>query len=730
MLAEFFARMDDQAFIAVSASRVVTAWSARAAEVTGFSESEAVGRLLDDVLPAPAGGAGDRPLDPGHLPSGWRLRKGGHRYWAALSSASIGATEADFGILVRDDTRRITVEEFLQHAKDPFRGLVESVEDYAILLLDPAGRVVSWNKGAQQITGYSPGEMIGQHVSCLCTPEDIARGEPAWALNVASAERRHATEGWSLRKDGSRYWADTVLTARREAGALIGFAQITRDMTERRLREERFRVAVESAPNAVVMMDPEGRIVMVNRQTERLFGYDREALLGRSIEVLVPERFRARHPWYRKEFMARPEARPMGAGRDLFGLRKDGTEVPVEIGLNPLTTAEGSFVLAAIVDITERKRAEERFRLAVESAPNPMVMVSGGGRIVMVNAQTERLFGYTRDELIGEVVEILVPDRFRGHHPDLRDGFFRAPRSRPMGAGRDLYGVRKDGTEVPVEIGLNPLHTGEGDFVLAAIVDITERKRGEQVVQAEKVTLEQRVAARTAELDATVQELERFTYTVAHDLRAPLRAVHRYTELIEAEVDAALPATARDYLLRIRGAAARMDRLTEDLLAYSRVSRAEQRPQMIDLRALAEEVLTALAAQVQESGADVTISDSQRRVWADRFLLSQALTNVVANALKFVRKGERPKVTIGSEATDQGVSVFVQDRGIGIDPRFKAKILQIFERLHPPETYPGTGIGLAIANKAVERMGGTITLESEPGKGARFDIELRAAPDE
>jgi PAS domain S-box-containing protein len=260
-----------------------------------------------------------------------------------------------------------------------------------------------------------------------------------------------------------------------------------RQERERALGEsaERFRQVVESAPNAMVMVDQDGMIEMVNAQTERVFGYARAELLGQPVEMLVPERFRLSHPGMRRSFFTEPRSRPMGAGRDLYARRKDGSEVPVEIGLNPIETDRGTMVLSAIVDISERKRHEERFRQAVESAPNAMVMVDQDGTIEMVNAQTERVFGYARAELLGQPVEMLVPERFRGGHPGMRGAFFADLRSRPMGAGSELYALRKDGSEVPVEIGLNPIETDEGPKVLSAIVDISDRKhKEERIIQA------------------------------------------------------------------------------------------------------------------------------------------------------------------------------------------------------------------------------------------------------
>lgn len=244
-------------------------------------------------------------------------------------------------------------------------------------------------------------------------------------------------------------------------------------------------LAVEASPNGMIMTDRDGKIVMVNSATENLFGYSRQELIGCPVEKLIPERFRRNHPEYRQAYISESKSRPMGHGRDLCGLHKNGKEFPIEVGLNPVETeCDGMFVLAAIVDITDRKHAEEMILLAVEASPNGMVMTDQQGKIIMVNSTTEQLFGYKRAELLGQAIEILIPASHRMHHPALRSEYLQQPSTRAMGHGRDLYGLHKTGKEFPVEVGLNPIQTPRGMMVLASVIDITERKQQEALLKS------------------------------------------------------------------------------------------------------------------------------------------------------------------------------------------------------------------------------------------------------
>jgi PAS domain S-box-containing protein len=483
--------------------------------------------------------------------------------------------------------------------------------------------------------------------------------------------------------------------------------------------EKRFRGLLEAAPDGMVIVDQDGSIIMVNAQMERLFGYDRGEVVGQRVELLVPARFRDIHPFHRAQYLKNARLRPMGAELELYALRKDGSEFPVEISLSPMETEEDNLIIAAVRDITDRKRAEEKFRGLLESAPDAVIVVDQQGVIQLINSQTEKMFGYDRLEIVGQMVEALVPKRFRKRHARHRDGYYGEHPVRPMGIGLDLFGLRKNGTEFPIEISLSPLETEGGLLVSAAIRDITQRKRMEEDVQKLNEDLKQRAA----QLEAANKELEAFSYSVSHDLRAPLRSIDGFSHVVLEDYGEQLPADARGYLERVRAAAQRMAILIDDLLNLSRVTRTALQPKFINLSKMAEEIVGGL----QESHPERQVTFSvipDLMVEADPHLIHIVLENLLSNAWKFTSKQEQAVVEFGQKQYTKERTFYVRDNGVGFDMAYADKLFGVFQRLHSVSEFPGTGVGLATVQRIISIHGGRVWAESAEGKGTTFYFTL------
>ena len=477
------------------------------------------------------------------------------------------------------------------------------------------------------------------------------------------------------------------------------------------------------------MIDADGRIVLVNREVERLFGYPREELLGRPVELIVPERFHGAHPEYRGKFTEKPSVRQMGVGRELFGRRKDGTEVPVEIGLTPLVTDEGLFVLSSIVDITARRKAEARFRAAVESSPSGMVMVDSAGKIILVNREVERLFGYSREELLGRSVDTLVPERFRRSHPGNRAGFYHSPDARAMGAGRELFGLRKDGTEVPVEIGLNPIETEEGLFVLSSIVDISSRV----IARQERAKLEEQLRQ-----SQKMEAVGTLAGGVAHDFNNILGGILGYAELALAGTDD--PAVRND-LGEVIGAAVRGRELVSAILRFSRRQETVRKP--VDLAQVVAESLRLLRPTLPSTIAvEQSLGDAPLRVLADATAVQQVVMNLATNAAHAMPATGRLEISLEPfYARDsfvrahpemhegQYVMLRVRDTGTGMPPEVRSRAMEPFFTTKPPGS--GSGLGLAMVHGIMREHEGLVELDSVVGEGTTVRClfpSIEAAP--
>ncbi len=604
-------------------------------------------------------------------------------------------------------------EELVYPGNLAMRALLDAAPD-ALVCVDVAGRIVLANVQTEVLFGYRREEILGQSIEVLVPDRFRVEHLAQRAAYTADPRTRSMGAGLDLyarRKDGTEFAVEISLAALEVRGTRLVTAAI-RDVTSRRRADGMFRSLLESAPDAMVIVNRYGTITLVNAQTEKLFGYHRDELLGTTVEKLVPPRFRADHPAHRAGYFRGPKARGMGTGLELYGIRKDDTEFPIEISLSPLETEDGILVSSAIRDISVRKAAESKFRGLLEAAPDAVVIVEGDGRVLLVNAQTERLFGYLRHELIGQWVELLVPDRFRQRHIGHRTQYFLDPKVRAMGSGLDLQGLRRDGSEFPIEISLSPLETEEGILVSAAIRDITDRKIAERAM----------LAARESTENAN-RELEAFSYSVAHDLRTPLRSIDGFSHALLEDYEALLDDTGKNYLRMVRTSAQQMGQLIDSLLVLARVTRTELDRTVVDLSAMARASLERLRSLHPERLVDCIVMDS-RPASGDARLLGAMLDNLLQNAWKFTSKKSSARIQFGSIEESGETRYFVRDDGAGFDMAHAPKLFGVFQRLHNSTEFEGTGIGLATVQRIVQRHGGRIWAEGEVDRGATFHFTL------
>ena len=487
------------------------------------------------------------------------------------------------------------------HSERVFRLLVDGVKDYAIFLLTPEGIVSSWNPGAERMKRYSASEIIGRPFTLFYSETDLAAGKPAMELRVAAETGRYEDEGWRIRKDGTRFWANVIITAIRDTdGTLLGFGKFTRDVTDRHETELRYRMLIEGVSDyAIYSLDPNGIITSWNTGAQRIKGYSGDEIIGKHLST-----------FYTKE--------------------------DAEAGLPA--------------------------------------------------------------KVLGEAAS-------KGHYE---------------GEG---WRVRKDGSKFWSSVVVTALRDESRELVGFSKItrDITDRMRLQEKIQHHADELELRVAER----ERTNAELEAFSYSVSHDLRSPLRAIEGFTDMILTDHKDELSVPVVELLQNVIVSATRMNRLVEDLLNYSRLSRIEMESASVSVVKAAK----AAAEQIDEELRDkITISiDPSLKVLANMATLTQILFNLMHNALKFYPPNQAPHAEVTASRDGRNINISVCDDGIGIALQHQDRIFQVFERLHTTQAYPGTGIGLAIVNRGINRMGGTVVMESTPGKGSRFTICLPAA---
>ena len=507
-------------------------------------------------------------------------------------------------------------------------------------------------------------------------------------------------------------------------------ADLKREVIERREAEINLRISesnlreqaelLELTHDAIFVRSLAGKILFWNRAAEELYGWKREEARGQTPHDLLQTKF----PRPVEDILAEVIKSRSWEG-ELDHTCRDGRVVTV-ISRWALRTDPAGQPLAILEtnrDITQRKIEADKFRGLLESAPDAIVIVDGFGRIELVNAQTEKLFGYSRVEMTGQPVELLIPRRFREAHVANREQFSHSPHARAMGIGLDLYGLHKDGTEFPVEVSLSPLATAEGTLVSSAIRDVTERRR----IEVEIHLLNAELQRKLDELGAVNRELESFSYSVSHDLRAPLRHIDGFARILKDEHAGQLDADGVRYLDRVIQAANHMGQLVDDLIHLARVGRSALVRQRTNLGDLVRQVMSELPDEAGQRDIEWRI-EALPEVDCDPGLLKLVFTNLLSNAVKFTRSREAAVIEVGTRDLAGDTAFFVRDNGVGFDPRYADKLFGVFQRLHKQEEFEGTGIGLATVQRIIRRHGGEIWAESELDGGATFLFTLGARP--
>jgi len=459
--------------------------------------------------------------------------------------------------------------------------------------------------------------------------------------------------------------------------------------------------------------DASGRILYANAAAETLFGYPLAELLTLSVESLIPARFRAGHAAQRRDYAAHPGSRAMGAGLDLYGLRKDGTEFAADVSLSPL---DGGRVLATVHDISRRKRAEEalaeqsaRLAAIVETAVDAIITIDERGLIDSFNPAAERLFGYARDEVLGRNVSVLMPSPYREQHDGYLARYLSTGEKRIIGIGREVVAQRKDGTTFPIVLAVSEMRTGKRRMFTGIVHDITQRKQAEE-----------RQARLIHELESANEELKNFAYVVSHDLKAPLRAIGSLADWISTDQSDKLDADGKEHLRLLIQRARRMDGLIDGILQYSRVGRVREAVVDVDVNEIVREVLVMLAPPAH---IRIEVAPGLPVVCAERTRMLQLFQNLLSNAIKYLDKPEG-LIRVGCEEHDRDWEFSVADNGPGIEPRHFKRIFQLFQTLVPKDRVESTGVGLALVKKIVELYGGRVWVESQPGAGSTFFFTL------
>ncbi|HWQ93137.1 MAG TPA: PAS domain S-box protein [Clostridia bacterium] len=631
------------------------------------------------------------------------------------------------------------------HASPDWRlaAIVEYSDD-AIISKSLEGIITSWNPAATRLFGYTAEEAVGRPISIIVPPERGAEQVEILA-RLRKGERVHHFESIRMRKDGKRLDVSLAISPiKNSEGVVVGASKIARDITEWKLAQEqlvlereRWLVTLRSIGDGVVVTDGRGFIDFLNPVAEELTGWGLEEAKGKPLEavfMIVNEttRQRVENPAVR----AMREGIVVGLANHTILITRNGVEVAIDDSAAPIRDSAGRINGAVLVfrDVTKARAVDAthaRLSAIVENSDDAIIGKSLDGRITDWNQGAERIFGYTASEAIGWPITMLIPPDRLSEETEILRRIRRGERVDHFETVR----ITKDRRLVDISLTISAIRDSKGEIIGASKIarSITEQKQAERdLAQAHAAlkhhaeNLEQVVALRTTQLRESLEELETFSSSLSHDLKAPLRAMYGAVHELQEDYGSGLPEAAHAIMKRVMQSCSRLTRFVDNVLAYSRLRSGPVRTERIELDTLVPMILSEYP-HVRQTNAQVAVEKPLRPVLGHETLLTQMVANLISNGVKFVAPGVRPSLHIWTEQKDGRVRLWVEDNGIGIARDEQEKVFELFERLDRTRAYEGSGVGLAVVRRAARKMNGAAGVESDLGQGSRFWVELQAA---
>ncbi|MDB5385035.1 MAG: domain S-box-containing protein [Planctomycetaceae bacterium] len=745
------------AIITIDEQGIIESMNPASEKLFGYVAAEMIGKNVNMLMPAPYQAEHDGYLQ-NYINTGIKkiigigrevtgLRKDGSTFPMDLAVSEVLLEgQRLFTGIVRDITERKQAEHALLDSEARTRAVLAAAVD-AIITIDERGTIESMNPASEKLFGYVAAEMIGKNVNMLMPAPYQAEHDGYLQNYITTGVKKIigiGREVVGLRKNGTSFPMDLAVSEVQLEGRRL-FTGIVRDITERKRAEHalldseaRTRAVLAAAVDAIITIDERGTIESMNPASEKLFGYVAAEMIGKNVNMLMPSPYQAEHDGYLQNYINTGIKKIIGIGREVVGLRKNGTSFPMDLAVSEVLL-EGRRLFTGIVrDITERKRAEHalldseaRTRAILAAAVDAIITIDERGIIESMNPASEKLFGYVATEMIGLNVNMLMPAPYQAEHDGYLRNYITTGERKIIGIGREVVGLRKDGSTFPMDLAVSEVLL-EGRRLFTGIVrDISERKRGEdrlKVIAAE-------LSGRNADLVRSNQELDAFAYIASHDLKEPLRGIHNYATFLVEDYSEILDEDGRSKLMTLTRLTQRLDGLLDSLLEFSRLGRVDFTLNQTDMNEVVSEVIDSMRITLDAKHVDIRIPQELPRVRGDKVMLGEVYRNLITNAVKYNERSDK-WIEIGFQPDMRPLKpdenskrrrtvYFVRDNGLGIPQKHFDVIFRIFKRLHDREAFGGgTGVGLTIAKKVVERHGGEIWVESQLGQGSTFYFTL------